>query len=237
MKYLDPETGEETDVYHTQELLADLNSFFASECSHPERALRRIRVSGGAIQVKDECQECGKPIGLAKAQGPETANLPFGDPEIAKAYAAKRRAIHLEILRKHRLLQQNRNSDWWKAYKVYLLSPEWAAKRRKILERAKGACEGCGNPAASMDVHHISYANRFDEFLFELVALCPRCHLRAHPKDQADSTDNELACCGCRYQSDEFDERWCAKFNIPARAALSLDGRCGPSAKALEPLR
>jgi 5-methylcytosine-specific restriction endonuclease McrA len=40
-------------------------------------------------------------------------------------------------------------------------------------------CEGCGDEKAQ-EVHHKTYKNVGDEFLFELVALCNTCHDRYH---------------------------------------------------------
>lgn len=64
-------------------------------------------------------------------------------------------------------------------YSRYLGSPEWAAKRQLVFERAGGVCEGCGLAKAT-DVHHVTYEHRYEEFLFELLALCHPCHLRVH---------------------------------------------------------
>lgn len=42
-------------------------------------------------------------------------------------------------------------------------------------------CEGCGKARATQ-VHHKTYRNLGDEFLFELVALCDACHKRLRAK-------------------------------------------------------
>jgi len=61
-------------------------------------------------------------------------------------------------------------------------------KRKQVLKRSKGTCEGCLENEAS-EVHHTSYRNVGNEFLFELVALCCDCHARFHksysPQDNA----------------------------------------------------
>lgn len=54
-------------------------------------------------------------------------------------------------------------------------------KRRKIIDRCNGRCEGCGE-APVAQVHHLTYEHVGDEFLFELVGLCNRCHDRMHGK-------------------------------------------------------
>src|SRR5215212_8618047 len=66
---------------------------------------------------------------------------------------------------------------WWQRYNRYLETPEWHSRREKVLERANGRCEGCGERRAAQ-VHHRTYEHVGDEFLFELVALCELCHER-----------------------------------------------------------
>jgi len=64
-------------------------------------------------------------------------------------------------------------------YHEYLKTPEWRAKRRLVIERARGLCEGCGINAATQ-VHHLTYEHVGAEFLWELRAVCDGCHERAH---------------------------------------------------------
>ena len=69
-------------------------------------------------------------------------------------------------------------------YREYLLSPEWKALRRKVIDRCGGLCEGCREERVTQ-VHHLTYAHVRDELLFELVGLCDACHERAHtPRQQ-----------------------------------------------------
>jgi len=70
---------------------------------------------------------------------------------------------------------------WRTWYDGYLTTDAWRRRREKVLERAGGVCEGCGERRA-VQVHHRTYAHVGDEFLFELVALCTPCHKRLHGK-------------------------------------------------------
>lgn len=45
-------------------------------------------------------------------------------------------------------------------------------------------CEGCLERPATQ-VHHLHYQRVFDECLFDLVAICDRCHAKCHPRKQA----------------------------------------------------
>jgi hypothetical protein len=84
---------------------------------------------------------------------------------------------------------QIESDRWWALYDVYLQSPTWAEKRRRVFERSRGLCEGCGVRRATR-VHHRRYPRGVlpgsqewirAEKLFDLVALCSRCHADLHP--------------------------------------------------------
>ena len=65
------------------------------------------------------------------------------------------------------------------SYQEYLKSPEWQARRLKVLQRDRHLCQGCLERPAS-EVHHITYRNLRREFCFELISLCTGCHRRLH---------------------------------------------------------
>ena len=92
-------------------------------------------------------------------------------------------SIHERFFMQSRVqAQQQREADrqrWWAEYDEYLHSPEWWELRERVITRAGGRCEGCGKWQAQ-HVHHLTYAHRGCEFLFELVALCRDCHDRVH---------------------------------------------------------
>jgi len=61
----------------------------------------------------------------------------------------------------------------------YESSDKWRATRTRILQRDEGICRLClSSPAVA--VHHLSYANYGNEFLYELIAVCHKCHLDWH---------------------------------------------------------
>lgn len=61
-----------------------------------------------------------------------------------------------------------------------------AAKRARVLLRAGRKCEGCGEEATQ--VHHLTYEHVFEEFLFELIAVCRGCHERLHDHGEDEET-------------------------------------------------
>jgi hypothetical protein len=64
-------------------------------------------------------------------------------------------------------------------YREYLSSPEWRAKRAAVIARCNGVCERCHKYLVD-EVHHLTYANVFNEPLEELRGLCKPCHRLLH---------------------------------------------------------
>ena len=63
-------------------------------------------------------------------------------------------------------------------YDEYRQTQAWMSKRHPVIVRAHYCCEGCGQKLEDFEVHHLTYEHLFEEFLWELVALCPACHDR-----------------------------------------------------------
>lgn len=102
----------------------------------------------------------------------------------ARANAAQREA---EFAKRQKEWEE-RNRLWWAAYNAYLSSPVWQTKRAKVLRRANGRCEGCGDRRAAQ-VHHLRYPQEClpgsaqwiaQEKLFDLKAICEVCHDDVH---------------------------------------------------------
>ncbi len=73
------------------------------------------------------------------------------------------------------------------AYKKFLQSPAWQAKRDIVRKRAKGICERCGNhQQGCMAVHHTTYEFGWDCSPAWLVYLCCDCHDFIHGKSYDD---------------------------------------------------
>lgn len=93
------------------------------------------------------------------------------------------RRVMSEVYRQddaRRSAERARESQEWKArYAAYLQTPAWREKRTAVMKRAGGMCEGCGKRKA-VQVHHTTYQNVCNEFLWELRAVCDPCHNRIH---------------------------------------------------------
>ena len=238
MRVTDRESGEEFELDWTDALSADLQRHSDAGCTHPKTEIRSTVVAGGALHFRYQCQLCGELVGHAIRKALVPPDCPPKDELLFVRYRAERRREYEEILQNHLRKQKAEGSEWWIKYNAYLKSPEWHALRQKILQRARGVCEGCG-AAVPTQVHHTTYAHVFHEFLFELVAVCDGCHGRLH-QDAGSSTDewkDGFPCEGCRWQSEKGPRRWCGQFDVLAVEALSVNGQCGPERAALEPLR
>ena len=233
-----PDTGEIVTLYPTDELIGDLRVFHEAVCDHAgPNELRIFTARNGAKHYRHQCQTCGQAVGqnVSKTR-PDVGSLRPFDEALPKKYRASRNREESTIIRRHIRLQSNEDVRFSNEYKEYLASDRWAAKRVKVLERARNLCEGCGEARAT-EVHHLNYNHLFDEFLFELVALCHSCHTRWHRDDESPEAD-EPPCCGCRFRS-YTDEGvlWCGAHDQLAGDALALGGPCGPERKTLEPLK
>jgi ribosomal protein L37E len=68
-------------------------------------------------------------------------------------------------------------------------------KEDRVLERAEGRCERCGERRATQ-VHHLTYRRVGAEAFRDLLAICNACHERHHP-----------------HMPRTFKERWAAATN------------------------
>lgn len=167
---------------------------YKCECETVE--LRRRVVDNGGVQYVEQCLRCGSatsnPIAKTKALALNGGNEPpqFDDDLLSnweRGYSdgwAKISREYKENVERYEKARKNRTTEWWESYKVYLNSPEWKAKREKVFLRAQEICEGCRDEKA-VHVHHTSYEHVGNEFLFELVAVCTKCHDRIHASDES----------------------------------------------------
>lgn len=165
-----------------------INAAYASyECDHQATEMRRRVVKGGAIQYVQQCLRCGSPTtgAIAKTKALSMnggAPVTDFDDALNESWKENKQAAISGIYQEERGL----NFAWWEWHTQYLKSPEWAANRRKVIQRSQGLCEGC-REAEPVEVHHLSYDHVGDELLFELVALCKACHDKAHGHNDDDS--------------------------------------------------
>jgi 5-methylcytosine-specific restriction endonuclease McrA len=145
------------------------------------------------IDVERDQTMCGKSPGGC----PGTKFYGLADKITCKAclksIAARERHVAMQARAQAdwaRLEQERQESrqEWQRRYQAYLQSPVWRDKRARVLKRANGLCEGCGEHRAA-EVHHLRYPQGCwpgsdewisQEKLFDLRAICPGCHGDVH---------------------------------------------------------
>lgn len=143
-------------------------------CNHVKTELRSRVIKGGAVQYLQQCLRCGDGVGGAQRQDLVRSIPPPWDANLKEKFNEDKQ-IALVVA------ESEFDGNFWESYNAYLRSPEWATRRRLVMERAQGLCEGCRLQRAAQ-VHHLTYAHVGAEFLFELVAICKGCHDRIHPE-------------------------------------------------------
>lgn len=150
-------------------------------CDHPSRSLTRFVSSSGAESYRIQCMRCGettanpKKSSLSRTQ--ISSVIPYND-ELKRQWSKSRSERYQQV----RAAEEEKASrKWFESCNAYLDSPQWKARRRMVLTRAKGVCEGCLERPASQ-VHHLTYERVGSEMLFDLVAVCDACHASIHAK-------------------------------------------------------
>lgn len=191
MRWKDPDTGKEYHLYLTDDLAADLSSWRDSACEHAHQELRIVRIKGGSTAIRRQCQNCGARVGNPVPKRDAPPDTKEEDTKLRDVYEARRRSEYNEIFRRHVALQKKDHTSLEALHAEYLKTPKWQALRAKVLNRAKGICEGCGEKPAT-EVHHLTYDHWRDELLFELVAVCRDCHAKCHPAEDDETAALEV---------------------------------------------
>lgn len=157
----------------------------------PAASLVRRVIAGGAVQVLLQCSTCGKALGGAhkRDQHPDWADYPLWDADLRAAFDYTLTDRFREDQEARFAVLAVRSTEWFQHYDAYLDTPLWRARRQRVLQRAKWLCEGCGDREATQ-AHHLRYPRdcvpgspewTAQEKLFDLVAVCDRCHRDVHP--------------------------------------------------------
>lgn len=103
---------------------------------------------------------------------------PGEDPRVVTAHEF----VESNPITRSRSRRRRRGKQFTAAYREYIASPAWRAKRQLVLERDGFCCRGCGIPISlrTLQVHHLTYANFRNEPLEDLITLCIPCHEKTH---------------------------------------------------------
>lgn len=154
-------------------------------CPHEKTGYYYIVKSNGEYAYMELCSLCGERKDKSKVWI-KASSIPFNavitkyTDEIKKDFANKKNIIQEEIRNIKYAIEM---SDKYQEYERYLLSPEWDKKRRMRLYFNKnnflGKCEICGENEATQ-IHHMTYNRLYNEWVFDLAAICSDCHRRIH---------------------------------------------------------
>jgi 5-methylcytosine-specific restriction endonuclease McrA len=184
----DEDTQSEFDLRTTTEYMDDMRPTWAP-CPHDRTEIRRRVLKSGQVRYCRQCLTCGSgTVAVAQSNVPNIATVRDFDPSINEAYCTTRARRQAVIKQKHIRLQKAEKAEWWRWYDEYLRSPAWRRKRKLVMDRSCGACEGCRSRPAD-HVHHLTYDHVGHEFLWELVAVCTGCHDRVHERKVGSCAD------------------------------------------------
>jgi 5-methylcytosine-specific restriction endonuclease McrA len=141
-------------------------------CPHKKTKLVSRTFSNGSVHYCNQCQICGTSVSKVKKRDLPRGRLGVWNDSIRLAWR--------DVLnRLYEMRREVKDKQFWGWNREYLQSPAWKAISKKVLDRANGLCEGCGERTAC-EVHHVTYKHVGNEFLFELKAVCGPCHDRLH---------------------------------------------------------
>jgi len=174
MIFTHPETGERVSFAPNVD---GGSRAYLSTCRHDRTEVRIWEIMGGRFAAHAQCLDCGAKVGPAMRQA-DYPKAPPVDQTLVFQWKDQIERRQAEIDETSREL-----------YSSYLRSPEWRERRRLVFRRAGGTCEGCG-VAPAVEVHHTTYEHIYRELLWELRAVCHRCHDIAHGVD-VDAEDED----------------------------------------------
>lgn len=148
------------------------------ECNHPKKEVRCRKASNNTKMFKSQCVRCGELFGewIPHHQIKNKPEIIEIDDNLRNNYNQSCFELKKALQDRINKLEKIEFFDW---YKDYLESESWLKKRSVVLKRCNYICEGCLKNVAH-EVHHKTYKNVGQEFLFELVGLCLDCHGRMH---------------------------------------------------------
>lgn len=140
---------------------------YFSNCPHEITEVVSYVDSAGRRRYKDECQicgHCGSDISVKNWSADELSKVPARRTELNKTISNMIRNIYQPVI------QELRHDDFMAYYKT----SDWAYIRDAAMRRDHYECQICGGTAQV--AHHLTYDHFKNEYLFEIVSLCQKCH-------------------------------------------------------------
>lgn len=163
--------------------MSSLPRTIPEHCTHPYDVTAKFLCESGVVQWGKWCPLCETRTSqaLARAGGlspEEQAAAPVVD--LVERRMAQQAEWDLRRAEREaaepRVYTRLRDDP---VYQEYFRSSQWGTLKLLVHARAGGKCEAC-RERPSYDAHHLNYDHLYEEFLFELVAVCRDCHDRWH---------------------------------------------------------
>jgi hypothetical protein len=145
-------------------------------CGDAQLERRQLKNAAGVLLHCLQCMNCGRHT-CHKVKRDES-NPPELDRELAQRGEEARQRHWTREVETQQTERENNRDAWRMEYQSYLRTPEWVTLRERVKQRDK-ICQGC-LAAPIEDVHHLTYEHVQNEFAFELIGLCRKCHARLH---------------------------------------------------------
>jgi hypothetical protein len=154
-------------------------------CNH-HLSVRKATTTNNRLSFRLVCNYCGEFFCAVSKKDIvnlfDFEELKEKDDELrTKFLNRKNEFLEQRNARTYEMFNDSWNHNTNRKYDEYLLTEEWRKKRQLVLNRCKNMCEGCGINQADA-VHHLTYEHIYDEFLFELIGICNKCHDKIHDK-------------------------------------------------------
>jgi 5-methylcytosine-specific restriction endonuclease McrA len=148
------------------------------ECAHDSKycEAKRFVQSDGRIFFLWQCMKCGDRTSAQRGEKRAHEIGIFDTTAVDDFDKSLKHDISMDYYNTVTLKRQKQARD---QYDEYLKTPQWEILRQRVLQRCQNVCEGCG-VAPAREVHHLTYANIYNELLYQLVGLCSNCHRKAH---------------------------------------------------------
>lgn len=152
------------------------------DCTCQTTKIRYKKTVDNRILYCKQCVKCGSRMGewIPHADIPNPDSImPFNN-DLRGYYVDSRNELRSALLERQKAKEY---SEFTEARMEAMNTQHWQTCKIAVKKRCGGICEGCGNNQI-VDVHHKTYRNLGDEFLFELIGLCRECHNRYHKEEE-----------------------------------------------------
>lgn len=156
--------------------LGDIVNDLYPQCDHKKTEMRYKMCSNGTKHLCIQCLICGaRTTGTnwLPQEGVDMSSVKPLDESLEREYTKKTASERNAKLKEEKRLRHLE-------YERYIReSPDWWSIRERVMRRDNHWCQACFEKTAT-EVHHTTYANLYQEILWELKAVCSECHRKIH---------------------------------------------------------